>query len=131
MAVNIGKTKLIIFHNKGKIIQLNDLMINCDDNEPCLNYPRLITQVERYHANHTNPECRAYNLRAELDKHINFIHHTNFLGNKLTRCLLSIRRAKNLLTAQSLKSLHSYNPNIFSAQSFLAAHLNRTSTTLN
>ncbi len=34
MAVNIGKTKFIVFHNRGKKVDLNGLNIVYDDNEP-------------------------------------------------------------------------------------------------
>ena len=116
MAVNIGKTKFIIFHNKGKDINLNGLNIIYDDNELNDNDPQLITPLERYHDNHIKPECRAYKLLGVyLDEHLSFNFHTNYLCNKLTRSLFCIRRAKNLLTPTALKTLYF---------AFIQSHLN-------
>ena len=116
MAVNIGKTKFIIFHNKGKEINLNGLNIIYDDNELNDNDPQLITPLERYHDNHIKPECRAYKLLGVyLDEHLSFNFHTNYLCNKLTRSLFCIRRAKNLLTPTALKTLYF---------AFIQSHLN-------
>ena len=126
MAVNIGKTKYIIFHNKGKDTNMKGQSILFDDNELNLNDPLLITPLERYHDNHPLPECRAYKLLGlHLDEHLNFNHHTNFLCNKLTRSLFCIRRAKHLLSCAALRSLYfafihshlNYCPNILSTNS--------------
>lgn len=116
MAVNIGKTKFIIFHNKGKNICMDNKNILFDDNEPNSHDPLLITPLERYHSNHIKPECRAYKLLGiYLDEHLNFNYHTNYLCNKLTRSLFCIRRAKNQLTQTALKTLYF---------AFIQSHLN-------
>jgi hypothetical protein len=111
MAVNIGKIKFIIFHNRGKNVNLNGLNIVYDDNDP-----HLVVPLERYHDGHPKPECRAYKLLGiHLDKHLNFIFHRNFLSNKLSRSLFCIRRAKNILTPAALKTLYF---------AFIQSHLN-------
>jgi hypothetical protein len=116
MAVNIGKTKFILFHNKGKEIKLNDLSVVYNDNEPGHDDPHLIIPLERYHSNHANPTCRAYKLLGiHLDEHLNFNYHTDFLCNKLSRSLFCIRRAKNLLSGPALKTLY---------YAFIQSHLN-------
>ena len=116
MAVNISKTKFIIFHNKGKKIDLNGQSIFFDDNEPNESDPQLVTPLERYFNEHEKPDCRAYKLLGiYLDEQLNFNYHTNFLCNKLTRSLFCIRRAKNLLTPQALKTLY---------HAFIQSHLN-------
>jgi hypothetical protein len=116
MAVNISKTKFIIFHNRGKMVQMNDKQVVFDDNEPNLANPSLITALERYHDNHLQPECRAYKLLGiYLDEHLSFNFHTNFLCNKLTRSLFCIRRAKNLLSLSALRALYF---------AFIHSHLN-------
>jgi hypothetical protein len=116
MAVNIGKTKFIVFHNRGKNVDLNGLNIVYDDNEPLADDPHLVVPLERYHDGHPKPECRAYKLLGiHLDEHLNFNFHTNFLCNKLSRSLFCIRRAKNILTPLALKTLYF---------AFIQSHLN-------
>jgi hypothetical protein len=48
MAVNVSKSKFIIFHTKGRIINDNMHLIY-DDNEPGENDPVLIKHIERIH----------------------------------------------------------------------------------
>ena len=116
MAVNIGKTKFIVFHNRGKIVDMNGRHIIYDDNEPLADDPHLVVPLERYHDGHPKPECRAYKLLGiHLDEHLNFNFHTNFLCNKLSRSLFCIRRAKNILTPLALKTLYF---------AFIQSHLN-------
>jgi hypothetical protein len=81
MAVNIGKTKFIVFHNRGKIVDMNGRHIIYDNNEPLADDPRLVVPLERYHDAH--PKLSGIHL----DEHLNFNFHTNFLCNKLSRSL--------------------------------------------
>jgi hypothetical protein len=116
MVVNISKTKFIIFHNKGKTVDMNGLSVVYDDNEPLGADPHLVVPLERYHSNHENPDCRAYKLLGiYLDETLSFNHHTNFLCNKLNRSLFCMRRAKNLLSHSALKTLYF---------AFIQSHLN-------
>jgi hypothetical protein len=116
MVVNINKTKFIIFHNRGKTVDMNGLNVVYDDNEPLGADPHLVVPLERYHSNHENPDCRAYKLLGiYLDEFLNFNHHTNFLCNKLNRSLFCMRRAKNLLSQAALKTLYF---------AFIQSHLN-------
>jgi hypothetical protein len=116
MAVNIGKTKFIVFHNRGKNVDMNGRELVYDDNEPLADDPHLVVPLERYHDSHPKPECRAYKLLGiHLDEHLNFNYHTNFLCNKLSRSLFCIRRAKNILTPTALKTLYF---------AFIQSHLN-------
>ncbi len=65
MAVNIGKTKFIIFHYKGKNTELNGRDLLYDDNEPNADDPHIIIPLEPYHNNHPNP-----------DEHISYLECT-------------------------------------------------------
>jgi hypothetical protein len=47
MAVNIGKTKLIIFHNKGKNVDIKGRDIVHADHEPLAGDPHLVVPLER------------------------------------------------------------------------------------
>jgi hypothetical protein len=59
MAVNVSKTKFIIFHTKDKKIPPN-ISLTYDDNEPDQNNPELINTIERVHINHPIKQNRAY-----------------------------------------------------------------------
>ncbi len=116
MAVNISKTKYIIFHNKGKNVNMDGKDVVYDDNEPQGADPHLIVPLERYHSNHFNPDCRVYKLLGiYLDDKLNFNYHTNFLCNKLNCSLFCMRRVQNFLTPTALKTLYF---------AFIQSHLN-------
>ncbi len=75
MAVNVSKTKYIIFHTRGKNIDPN-LKVYYNDNEPNENKPDLIYELERIYSNHITPELRSYKLLGiHLDEHLTFDCH--------------------------------------------------------
>jgi hypothetical protein len=89
LAVNIYKTKYIIFTIKRKKIDENTPPLLYNENEP--NEPvdaSLITPLERYHDNHPLKEGKAYKLFGiHLDEHLSLNFHTEHLVSKLTRSL--------------------------------------------
>jgi hypothetical protein len=83
MAVNVSKTKFIIFHTRGKRID-NNIKILFDDNEPDQTNPQLIHELERVHDNHPVTELRSYKLLGiHLDEHLSFDCHTKYLCTKI------------------------------------------------
>jgi hypothetical protein len=108
LAVNINKTKYIIFRMKGKNIDINTPNLIYDANEPNSPVdPSLITTLERYHDNHINTDCRAYKLLGiYLDEHLTLNSHTNHIVSKLSRSLYCIKQAKHIVPAKGLKSLY-------------------------
>jgi hypothetical protein len=108
LAVNINKTKYIIFRMKGKKIDNNTIDVIYNENEP--NSPvdnTLITVLERYHDGHNLKECRAYKLLGVyLDEHLTLDTHTNHIVNKLTRSIYCIKQAKHIIPSNGLKSLY-------------------------
>jgi hypothetical protein len=108
LAVNISKTKYIMFRTRGKKIENNvpDLVYN--DNEPNIqNDPSLKIKLERYHNGHESNTCRAYKLLGiYLDEYLSLDFHTNYLSNKLARSLYCIRQVKNTLPKSALKTLY-------------------------
>jgi hypothetical protein len=107
MAVNVSKTKFIIFHTRGKYVDPNLRTLIFNDNEPNTNNPSLISEIERYHSHHIKPECRSYKLLGvNFDEYMSFDSHTTYLCNKLNRSLFCINRAKNYLTAKAMKTLY-------------------------
>jgi hypothetical protein len=106
MAVNVSKTKYIIFHTRGKNIDPN-LKVYYNDNEPNENKPDLIYELERIHSNHITPELLSYKLLGiHLDEHLTFDSHTKYLCSKLNKSLYCINRAKNFLSNKALKTLY-------------------------
>jgi hypothetical protein len=106
MAVNVNKTKFIIFHTKGKRIDPGVSPIY-DDNEPNQNNPDLIHTIERFHTNHPIKENRAYKqLGVYFDETVTFDYHIQNLITKLNRSLFCINKSKNFLTKSALRSLY-------------------------
>jgi hypothetical protein len=56
LAVNKSKTKYMIFHMRGKKIDVNTLDVIYNENELNQNKNELITVLERYHNNHINDD---------------------------------------------------------------------------
>ena len=110
MAVNIDKTKYIIFRPKGvKInIDLEENGIVYNDNEIGKeNDPIKIRKVGRIHNDHPNSKERTYKfLGIYLDEYLSFDTHCTHICNKLSQSNFIISKAKNFLTASALKTLY-------------------------
>ena len=108
MAINVSKTKFILFRTRGKKIDPLQLKIFLNTNEigkP--EDPSLIFPLERVHTDHANPEMRTYKLLGiHFDEYLSFDQHVSFLCAKLAKMLFCIKRAVNYLTENSLKSLY-------------------------
>jgi hypothetical protein len=127
MSANASKTKYIIFHNKGKHVNINGLELYFNDNEHNdINNPANIHILERIHNNNTNTASRSYKLLGiYLDENLTLNQHFSILSNKLSRALFFLRRVKNLLPPSALLTLyHSlfhchllYCPNILGTSS--------------
>jgi hypothetical protein len=59
MAVNVSKTKFIIFRTRGKRIDDNNKILY-DGNEPDQTNPQLNHKLERVHENHPVTKLRSY-----------------------------------------------------------------------
>jgi hypothetical protein len=107
MAVNISKTKFILFHTRGSVIDNDICRIFYNDNEPGKNDPDLTYEIERYHNNHNDPNKQAYKLLGiHFDELLSFDNHTKYLCNKISRSLFCIKRAKNFITPKALITLY-------------------------
>jgi hypothetical protein len=108
LAVNISKTKYIIFRMKGKKIDVDMPDLLYDQNEPGTDFDiSLITTLERYHDNHQLTEGRAYKLLGiYLDEHLTLDTHTNHIVSKLSRSLYCIKQAKHIIPTLGLKALY-------------------------
>lgn len=110
LAVNISKTKYIIFRMKGKPLPLNLPDVIYNENELNVNADTdntLFTTLERYYDNHPSKDCRSYKLLGILlDEHLSLESHTNHIISKLTRSLYCIRQSKHIIPLRGLKSLY-------------------------
>ena len=108
MAVNISKTKFIIFHRKGKKVNLNGLQVVYNSNEiGTPQDPSLISPLERVFCDSPLKENRTYKLLGiHLDETLNFKHHIDLTCNKISKSLYCINKSKNFLTSKALKSLY-------------------------
>jgi hypothetical protein len=108
MAVNVSKTKYIIFRTKGKQIPINTPPIIFNNNEiGKFNDPSQIFPLERVYLANPNKEHQTYKLLGVLfDEYLNFDTHCRYICAKLTRAIFCIKRASNLLSPKSLRSLY-------------------------
>jgi sarcosine oxidase/L-pipecolate oxidase len=108
LAVNISKTKYMIFRMKGKKIEANIPNVIYNGNEQNMPIDQsLITPLERYHDGHELKEGRAYKLLGIfLDEHLTLDAHTHHIVNKLTKSLYCIKQAKHIVPTKGLKSLY-------------------------
>ena len=107
MAINISKTKFIIFCTRGKQIDNNVANIFINTNEIGSNDPLKIYELQRVYSNHDNIENRDYKLLGVyFDEYLSFDKHVNTICAKLSGANYCIRRASNQLSIKSLKCLY-------------------------
>jgi hypothetical protein len=113
MAVNVGKTKFMLFHTKGKYIDPNTFLV-FDDSKPNQNNPESIHSIKRYHSNHPVKQNRAYKLLGVyFDEKLTSDHLTQNIISKLNRCYTVKKRLSNQICAQiSVLHTHSLLSNI-------------------
>ena len=107
MKVNTDKTKYIIFHKKGRQLNLQGLSILYNDNEPFCNDPELISNIDRVYSEHPSPECRVYkSLGIYLDENLTLNYHFTCLHKKLTKAIYILSKLKHFLPPHILKTLY-------------------------
>jgi Reverse transcriptase (RNA-dependent DNA polymerase) len=109
MAVNVGKTKYIIFKSRGKTIRLNDDEgVYYDDNDSNDVYdPSKVTKLIRVYNDNPNTDDRSYKLLGiYLDEHLSFDTHCTHVCNKISQSNYIINRSKHFLPTKSLKTLY-------------------------
>ena len=127
MAVNVSKTKYIIFKPKSiKIILGDNEGIVYDDNE--IGQPidiNKIKKLDRIHTENPDPLNRTYKLLGiYLDEHLSFDFHCNHVCNKIAQSNYIINRAKHFLPRNSLRTLCTDSPTpslLPSAYQYIAA----------
>jgi hypothetical protein len=109
MAVNISKTKYIIFRPRGANIDLTNCgEIVYNDNEIGKPYdPSKVTTLDRIYNNNPVKTSRSYKLLGMyLDEFLSFDEHINHMCNKIAQSNFIINRAKNFLPHSALRTLY-------------------------
>jgi hypothetical protein len=109
MAVNVSKTKFIVFKPKGMKAEINDEnWIYYDNNE--IGSPvdaSKVFKLDRVSLSNATPADRHYKLLGVyLDEHLSFDYHISTICNKIAKSNYIISKAKNLLPLSSLKTLY-------------------------
>jgi len=107
LGVNVSKTKYLIFHNRGKQINLQGKKVFFDNNDPTLPHnPDLVTELERICKNNPIP-TQSYKLLGVLfDENLSFKFHIDNLKSKISKGIYLLNRVKNILPKKALKSLY-------------------------
>ena len=108
MAVNVEKTKYIIFRTKGKKIDCDTDPIIFNNNEIGVqNDPKNMFKLERVFTDNPIQEHRYYKLLGVyFDEYLNFDKHVSYISAKLSRANFCIKRAANKLSKKALTSLY-------------------------
>jgi hypothetical protein len=103
LSLHPDKTKfLLITHNNSIIEGRHKIFIN--NNNPGENDPKNIFELQRVTNGDKIPAIKY--LGVYFDENLSFKYHINYLSNKLSRALYSLRSVKNILPAKSLKNLY-------------------------
>jgi hypothetical protein len=109
MAVNVSKTNYMIFHTRGKKVDLNNshVVFNSNDADNPNADPNLIQNVERIHDNHVDPKFQSFKLLGVyLDEHLSLNSHITHVTAKLSKSLYLLRRVKHLVSPSSIRKLY-------------------------
>jgi hypothetical protein len=108
MAVNVSKTKYIIFKPKGEKIELNKqkgIFFNNNDIGAVQDQQR-IYKLDRIFDNNPIPQDRSYKLLGVLlDENLSFNQHCKLVCSKIAQSNYIIAKLKNLLSKKILKDL--------------------------
>ncbi len=108
MALNVSKIKYIIFHNKGKRVDMQNLSVCIHDNTDLLNPdPSKIHTLDRVFSSNQNQCDRSFKLLSvHLHENLNLNAYLSILLNKLSQALNILRQVKNFLPLAALKTLY-------------------------
>jgi hypothetical protein len=84
MAVNISKTKFIIFYTRGKLLVMRNMALIYMLTNLALTTLAVFYPIEQFHNNHESHEKKNPTNFIHLDEHLSFNHHTIIFWTKLT-----------------------------------------------
>jgi hypothetical protein len=109
MAVNVSKTKYIIFKPKGKKVELNDnegIFFNNNDVGGVVDQSK-VYKLDRIFDNNPNVQDRSYKLLGVLlDENMSFNQHCKLVCNKIAQSNYILAKSKNLLPRRILRGLY-------------------------
>jgi len=108
LAVNVKKTKFILFHTKQKKINVGNLKLLYNDNDlDAPHDPNKVTELGRIAVSNDEPSDRTYKyLGILLDEHLSFDQHIAYLSAKISKSLYFVSKVKNLLPRKALLNLY-------------------------
>jgi hypothetical protein len=109
MAVNVSKTKYIIFKPKGKKIDIGPREgVIFNNNDPGgINDERKIFELDRIYDENPNPLDKSFKLLGVyLNENMTFNQHCNHVCNKLAQANYVINKVKNILPRNALRTLY-------------------------
>lgn len=101
LAINTAKTKIMIFHNKKSIPEVQFYFNN---NDIGFNDPSLIHKLEIVNNKSDQPAIKM--LGVYLDENLSFQFHINHIKSKISSSLFALNNAKKFLSSSSLKLLY-------------------------
>ena len=104
LAINASKTKIMIFHPKGKIIPDLRFVFNDNDLDGIIN-PDLIHPLERIHKN-SKPHPAFKILGVYFDENLSFDYHSQVVSNKISKSMYSLNKVKKILPTSALISIY-------------------------
>ena len=103
LSINTDKTKIMIFHSKGKHVP--DVVFKFDNNDSdTLSNPSLVFPIERITNKSKVPAFKI--LGVYLDENLTFDFHFKSITSKVSKSLFSLKNAKHILTSSALKYLY-------------------------
>jgi hypothetical protein len=107
LAVNVSKTKYIIFRSKNRCINLNGNEIYMNFNTPNSGQkPELKVKLARVYNDGDNANQTYKLLGVLFDEYLSFNQHIAYVQRKLARSLYLLNRAKNFLTHKALRLVY-------------------------
>ena len=105
MALNVAKTKFMVFRTRGKIIDPHDCHLVYNSNEMGLpENQALIYPIERIH---NEGETRSFKLLGVLfDEYLTFDDHISNVCTKISKSLFCINRVKKFVNESTRKTLY-------------------------
>ena len=104
LSINVSKTKVMVFHPKGKKLEHFEFLFDNNDVGMDNPDPSLINPIERITNFSKIPAFKM--LGVWFDENLTFDYHTRKVKAKISSVLFSMRKAKNILSNNALKTIY-------------------------